>query len=221
MASNAGRHEPAGDGTLLDRTVPIVVKADVQGSLEAVRDAVATLTSDAVRLQAIHTGVGPVTLSDVALAVPSGAVIVAFNVKLSGDAEAEAKARGVTVLMRRVIYELMEDVAAIVEGATPRELKQVIVGTADVVATFRVSVKTGKVNKRMIAGCRVTDGVLRSGLAFRVVRGEKVIAEGTCDSLRRSKLDVDLVGNGAECGVGVEGFDDFQAGDVLHCIEQR
>lgn len=221
MASNAGNHERSGGKGPLERAVPVVVKADVQGSLEAVRDAVGTLTSDAVRLQIIHAGVGPVTLSDVALAVPSAAAIIAFNVKLPGDAEAEAKARGVTVLMRRVIYELMEDVAAIVEGATPRELKQVVVGTADVLATFRVSVKTGKVNKRLIAGCRVTDGALRSGLIFRVVRGEKVIAEGLCDSLRRQKLDVDLVGNGAECGVALEGFDDFLAGDVLHCIEQK
>ncbi|KAG7673496.1 hypothetical protein KSW81_006703 [Nannochloris sp. 'desiccata'] len=203
------------------RTIPIVVKADVQGSAEAVRDALLSMSSKEVRVQVVHAGVGPITLSDVGLAVPSGAKVIGFNVKVAADAEAEAKLHGVEVLTRRVIYELLGDVGSLIEGLTPRALEEVVVGQAQVLAMFKASLdKKGK-EKRTIAGCRVGEGTMKSGLKVKVLRGGEVIAEGICNSLRRHKLDVDTVGHGSECGLGVEGFDDFQAGDMLHCVDEQ
>lgn len=201
------------------RIMPVVIKADVQGSAEAVRDALANLSCREVRVQVIHAGVGPVTLSDVALAVPSGAKVIGFNVKVAAEAEAEAKHHGVQVLTRRVIYELLGDVGSLVEGLTPRALQEVIVGSANVLATFQVTVRGRE--KRAIAGCRVEEGIMRSGMKVKVLRNGEVIAQGACDSLRRHKLDVETVGNGTECGLGVEGFDDFQQGDVLQCVDEK
>jgi translation initiation factor IF-2 len=204
------------------KIMPIVVKADVQGSAEAVRDALSTLSSREVIVQVIHAGVGPITYSDVALAVPSGAKVLGFNVKVAADAEAEAKARGVEILTRRVIYELLGDVGAWVEGMTPRELEEVVVGTADVLATFQVSVVgKGRGAKRTVAGCRVGEGSMRAGMRVKVLRSGEVVAEGLCESLRRHRLEVDAVGAATECGVAVEGFEAFQPGDVLQCVDMQ
>ena len=201
------------------RIMPLVIKADVQGSAEAVRDALANLSCREVRVQVIHAGVGPVTLSDVALAVPSGAKVIGFNVKVATDAEAEAKHHGVDIFTRRIIYELLGDVGSLVEGLTPKALQEFIIGSAQVLATFQVTTR-GK-EKHTIAGCRVEDGTMRHGLKIRVLRSGEVVAEGLCDSLKRHKLDVETVGNGTECGLKIDGFEEFQAGDVLQCIDVK
>jgi translation initiation factor IF-2 len=210
----------------------LVIKADVQGSLEAVKDTISTLGGDfrqdgRVGIKIIHAGVGPVTLSDVGLAVPSKAKIIAFNVKTSGDAESEARQRGIEIFTRRVIYELLGDVDKLIEGATPRVLQDVVIGQAEVLASFTVSVAGGKgsqARRRIVAGCRVMEGTLQNGFTMRVLRGpdkDSVVWEGSCDSLKRQKLDVDVVGQGAECGLGITGFDGFQIGDTIQCIEKR
>lgn len=204
------------------KLLPVVLKADVQGSAEAVREAVANLSTEAVRVMVVHCGVGPVSLSDVALAVPSGAAVLGFNVKAATEAEAEAKQHGVGLHCRRVIYELLADVAALVEGASPKEKKEVIEGVADVLAVFPLSKKRGSAAApSAVAGCKVVEGAVRAGLRFRVLRGGEVLHEGPCDSLRRHKLAVDSVGRGSECGVVLDGFQDFRPGDVLQCVDER
>ena len=201
------------------KVMPIVIKADVQGSAEAVREALANLSCSEVRVHVVHAGVGQITLSDVSLAVPSGAKVIGFNVKAAADAEAEAKAHGVDIISRRVIYELLGDVGLLIEGLTPKPVVEVVVGSAQVVATFQVTIKGRE--RRTVAGCRVGEGIMRSGLKMRVLRGGEVVAEGVCDSLRRHKLDVETVGQGTECGLGVAGFGDFQTGDVLQCLDEQ
>ena len=219
--TNAPPTTTASDGSIT-RVMPVVIKADVQGSAEAVRDALSNLSTREVRVHVIHSGVGPVTLSDVSLAVPSGAKVIGFNVKVGADAEAEAKLHGITVLHRRVIYEVLGDVGTLIEGMTPRELQDVVIGSAEVLMTFQVSaVGASSKEKKTVAGCRVGEGAMKSGMRVRVVRGGDVIGEGVCNSLRRHKLDVDTVGQGTECGLGVEGFDTFMAGDVLQCIDRQ
>lgn len=220
--------EPSSQTEMLN----LVIKADVQGSLEAVKDAVSNLggaiqQDGRVGVKIIHAGVGPVTLSDVGLAIPSKAKIIAFNVKTAGDAESEARQRDVEIVTRRVIYELLGDVDKLIEGAVPRALQDVVIGQAEVLASFSVSIagaKGSQKRRRTVAGCRVVEGTLQNGFIMRVLRGQgrnDIVWEGSCDSLRRQKLNVDAVGQGAECGLGIEGFDGFQVGDTIQCIEKR
>lgn len=213
---------PGGEEAPAVRVLPLVLKADVQGSAEAVREAVANLSTDAVRVHVVHCGVGPVTLSDVSLAVPSGAQVLGFNVRAAADAEAEAKQHGVAVHCRRVIYELLADVAALVEGASPRVRREVVAGAGEVLQVFELPGRRGAAAAASaVAGLRVVEGSVRAGLAFRVLRGGDVVHEGPAASLRRQKLDVDAVGKGAECGLVLEGFDGFRPGDVVHCLDEK
>jgi translation initiation factor IF-2 len=197
------------------RELPVVLKAESQGAVEAARDAVAALATDAVRVRVVHAGVGPVALSDVQLATPSGALILGFGVRAAADAEAEARRHGLTLSCRRVIYELLADAGAAVAGLAPRERKEVVAGAATVLQVFPL--KEGGA----VAGCRVGEGTLRPGLRVRVLRGGEPLHEGPCASLRRGKLDAPAVGKGAECGVVLEGFSDFRPGDVLHCLDEE
>jgi translation initiation factor IF-2 len=197
------------------RELPVVLKAESQGAVEAARDAVAALATDAVRVRVVHAGVGPVALSDVQLATPSGALVLGFGVRAAADAEAEARRHGLTLSCRRVIYELLADAGAAVAGLAPRERREVVAGAATVLQVFPL--KEGGA----VAGCRVGEGTLRPGLRVRVLRGGEPLHEGPCASLRRGKLDAPAVGKGAECGVVLEGFSDFRPGDVLHCLDEE
>jgi translation initiation factor IF-2 len=199
-------------------TIPVVIKADVQGSAEAVRDSISSLSNEHVIINIIHTGVGPITSSDIALAIPFGGHVIGFNVKTASDAEAIAKQHSVGIRSRRIIYELIEDVENMIQGAVPKPLEEVSIGNAQVLALFKIPGKRGKPD-RVIAGCRVLDGVIKSTMKIRVMRSGEIVFEAPVESLRRHKLDVETVGKGTECGVGLQGFQDFMVGDSLSCID--
>lgn len=199
-------------------SIPVIVKADVHGSAEAVKESIVALGNEHVNINVVHVGVGPITCSDIDLAVPFGGRVVGFNVKTASDADALAKSRGVMILNRRIIYELMEDIESIVHGATPKPPEDVVIGNAEVLALFKVPARKGNPAK-VVAGCRVLDGNIKAGLKVHVLRSGEIIHEGHLDSLRRHKLDVQTVGKGTECGVILEEFADFMVGDSLSCIE--
>ena len=200
------------------KSIPVIIKADVHGSAEALKESVVSLGNDSVQVNVVHIGVGPITSSDVDLAVPFGCEIVGFNVKIASDAESKAKQKGIRIMSRRIIYEILEDLEAIIDGATPKPLEDVVVGSAEVLALFKVPGRKGGDSKH-VAGCRVMDGSIKSGLKVEVVRSGEVIHVGEINSLRRHKLDVQVVGKGTECGVGVVGFDNFMVGDTISCVE--
>ncbi len=186
----------------------VVVKADADGSLEAIRKSLERLSSPEVRVNVIHTGVGNVSESDVLLAAASEAIIVSFNVKAEPGAKRQAESEGIDLRNYRIIYELIEDIEKAVKGLMEPVSAEVVDGHAEVRAIFRV--KGGR-----IAGCMVTDGAIRRNSLLRVLRGGEVIATSRVASLRRFQEDVREVSAGLECGVGVEKFSDFQEGDVL------
>ncbi|KAL4428155.1 hypothetical protein ABPG75_002244 [Micractinium tetrahymenae] len=219
QATEAARHEGEEGGEAGgQRSLPVIIKADVQGSAEAVRDAVAHLATEHVKVQVVHVGVGPVSQSDVQLAVPLGAKILGFNVRPAGaDVEALAKQHDVEVRCQRIIYGLLEDVGSLLVGASPKVEHEVVAGAAEVLQTFALKGNRGK-EAGVVAGCRVTEGSIRASLRYRVLRGGEVVHTGACASLKRHKLEVETVGKGTECGVLLEGFDGVQPGDVLQCI---
>ena len=201
-------------------TIPIILKADVHGSVEAIKESLSGVSNDSVTVDIIHTGVGPVTGSDVDLAVPFGGSIIGFNVKVASDAEASAKRHGIKVSSRRIIYDIIQDVEALVDGATPKPPQEVIIGTAEVLALFKVPGRKGN-PERMVAGCKVLDGKLKSGMKLRVLRSGEVVHEAPIQSLRRHRLDVDTVGKGTECGVGLLDWEGFMLGDSLSCLDYQ
>eukprot|EP00887_Chlorella_sp_A99_P006846 scaffold2.g6846.t1 len=209
------RAAPAAGGAEGQRTLPLIIKADVQGSAEAVRDAVAGLSGEHVAVQVVHLGVGPISISDVQLAIPLGAKILGFNVRTAGaDVDAQAKQKGLDIRCQRVIYHLLEDVGDLITGAAPKVEHEVVNGTAEVLQVFSLKGGRGK-EASAVAGCRVTEGSLKAGARYRVLRGGEVVHEGACASLRRHKLDVETVGKGTECGVALEGGFAPALGDVL------
>ena len=217
-AEAASAADAAGDGdTPAQPTrgrVLLLVKADTQGSCEAVWHAVEGLSGSGVDVSVVAASVGPVTLSDVEHASATGARVLAFNVRTGGPAvDKEAKRLGVAMTAQRVIYHLMDDVAGWAAGAVPRVAREVVAGRADVLQVFRAGGGASAV-----AGVRVTEGALAMGETFRVLRGGETVFEGSVSSLRRHKLAVDRVGRGTECGVLLDGFQEFQQGDVLLCV---
>jgi translation initiation factor IF-2 len=206
------------DGAAAAATTPtrvvLLVKGDTHGAAEAASSALAALSSPTVPVAVAASGVGPVSLSDVQHAAAIGATIVAYGVRAGGAAiEREARRTGVGVLAHRVIYALVDSVAALAAGAAPATAVETVVGTATVVALFPVS-KGGAV----VAGVRVTDGALAKQATFRVRRGGVVVFEGAASSLRRHKLDVERVGAGSECGLLLDGFAGARAGDVVEAV---
>ncbi len=197
------------------RDLKVIVKADVQGSLEALRASLEKVHQDEVRLVLLHTGVGPVSESDVMLASASGAVILGFNVRPDANAEREAQRTGVEIQTYRVIYELLDEVARAMAGRLQPKFETVVVGHAEVRRTIRVP------NVGVIAGSYVTDGVVRRGAPCRLVRGGTIVHEGSISSLRRFKDDAREVAAGYECGIGVERYPDVKEGDVIEVLEER
>jgi len=195
-------------------SVQLMIKADVQGSAEALRDAMTKLSSDEVRVKAISTGVGGITESDVNLASASGAIIIGFNVRADGAARQAIKDTGVDVRYYSIIYEAIDDVKAAISGLLSPEVRENIVGLAEVRDVFR-SPKFGNV-----AGCMVVDGYVRRSLPIRVLRDNVVIYEGELESLRRFKDDVQEVRAGTECGIGVRNYNDVKVGDQIECFER-
>jgi translation initiation factor IF-2 len=191
----------------------IIVKADVQGSVEALRDALDALEQTEVRLRVIHTGVGAVTESDVNLAAASEAIIIAFNVRPRPEARTLAEREGVDLRTYRVIYRAIEDVRDALVGMLAPEIVESALGSAEVRATFRAS-RIGT-----IAGCYVTDGVVRRGSQMRLVRDGAIVFEGKIGSVRRFDDDVREVSQGFECGIVIDGYNDVKEGDIIEAYE--
>jgi translation initiation factor IF-2 len=201
-----------GDGKTT--SVPIVVKADVQGSAEALRDALSQIATTDVAVKVVSSGVGGITESDVTLAQASNARIIGFNVRADSSARTMIKESGIDVRYYSIIYEAIDDVKALVTGLLAPEVKEQIVGLAEVRDVFRSS-KFGTV-----AGCIVMDGYVRRNNPIRVLRNNVVIFEGELESLRRFKDDVNEVRAGTECGIAVRNYNDVRAGDQIECYSR-
>ena len=194
------------------KTLNIIVKADVQGSAEAVKSSLEKISNDEVRVKVIHSAVGAINESDVMLAATSGAIIVGFNVRPDNAARDSAARSNVDMRMYRVIYDCINEIEAAMKGMLAPQFKEVIIGHAEVRETYKVS-KVGTV-----CGCYCTDGKIQRGCEVRVLRDNIVIHEGELASLRRFKDDVKEVSSGYECGMQVEKFNDIKIGDVIECF---
>src|SRR5579863_774894 len=194
--------------------VQLLVKADVQGSVEALRDALNGLSTPEVGVNIVASGVGGLTESDVTLAAASKARIIAFNVRGDAAARAAIKEHGVDVRYYSIIYEAIDDIKAVLTGMLSPEVKESIVGLAEVRSVFRSS-KFGTV-----AGCMVIDGYVRRNFPIRVLRNNVVIFEGALESLKRFKDDVNEVRAGTECGIGVKNYNDVQENDQIECYSR-
>ena len=194
------------------KTLNIIVKADVQGSAEAVKSSLEKISNDEVRVKVIHSAFGAINESDVMLAATSGAIIVGFNVRPDNAARDSAARSNVDMRMYRVIYDCINEIEAAMKGMLAPQFKEVIIGHAEVRETYKVS-KVGTV-----CGCYCTDGKIQRGCEVRVLRDNIVIHEGELASLRRFKDDVKEVASGYECGMQVEKFNDIKIGDVIECF---
>jgi translation initiation factor IF-2 len=197
------------------RNLPVIIKGDVHGSVEAIASALNKLTEDnrEVRVQVLHSGVGAVTESDVTLANASKALIIGFNVRANPQARDLAKRDGVQIRYYSIIYEVIDEVKALLSGLLSPEVKEKFIGYAEIRKVFNVS-KTGK-----IAGCFVTEGLVKRGAKVRLLRDNVVIHNGELDSLKRFKDDVREVKAGFECGLSLRNFDDIKVGDQLEVYE--
>jgi translation initiation factor IF-2 len=196
------------------QTVQLVIKADVQGSAEALRDALQKLSTAEVAVKVVSSGVGGITESDVMLAVASKARIIAFNVRADAAARSALKDHGIEIRYYSIIYEAIDDVRAALTGMLAPEVRDQIVGLAEVREVFRSS-KFGQV-----AGCLITEGHVRRNNPIRVLRDNVVIFEGALESLRRFKDDVNEVRAGTECGIAVKDYNDVRPGDQIECYER-
>ena len=200
------------DGEL--KSVNLIVKADVQGSLEALRDSLLKLTNDEVKVSLVATGVGAITESDANLAVTSNAIILGFNVRADAAARRVVEDKGIDLRYYSIIYELIDDVKKAISGLLKPIVTEEIIGMVEVRDVFRSS-KFGA-----IAGCMVVDGTIKRNNPIRVLRNHVVIYEGTLESLRRFKEDVPEVRAGTDCGIGVKNYNDVQVGDHIEVFER-
>ena len=199
----------------LTKSLPIVIKADVHGSSEALKDALVSLSNEEVGVVAVASGVGGITESDIQLAAASSALVIGFNVRADGAARKAIKETGVDVRYYSIIYEAIDDVKGAVNGLLTPEIREEILGLAEVRDVFR-SPNLGKV-----AGCMVVDGLVKRSSPIRVLRDNVVIYEGELESLRRFKDDATDVRAGIECGIGVKNYNDVKVGDQIECYERK
>jgi translation initiation factor IF-2 len=195
-------------------TLNILLKADVQGSAEAISDALRNLSTDEVRVKIVSSGVGGISESDVNLAAASNAIMIGFNVRADGGAKRLIDEQGVDLHYYSIIYELIDEVKKAMTGMLAPEFKEQIIGLAEVRDVFR-SPKIGA-----IAGCLVIEGVVKRNAPIRVLRDNVVIFEGALESLRRFKDDVSEVKMGTECGIGVKNYNDVKVGDQIEVFER-
>ena len=193
--------------------LPLVIKADVQGSAEAIQGALLKMGTDEVAAQILQAGVGGITESDVILAQASGAGIIGFNVRANAQARDRARRDGVDIRYYNIIYNVVDDVKAVLSGLLAPEIREKFLGNAEILEVFSIS-KVGKV-----AGCKVTEGVVRRGAKVRLIRDHVVIHEGDLSTLKRFKDEVKEVQSGQECGMGFANYQDMQKGDVIECYE--
>ena len=193
----------------------LIIKADVQGSVEAVKQSLERLSNDQVRVHTIHGGVGAITENDVMLAMTAGAIIIGFNVRPENNARDMAMREDVDIRLYRIIYNAIEDVEKAMKGLLAPEYREVLVGHAEVRSTFHIT------GVGTVAGCYVQDGKLMRNAQVRLLRDNVVVFEGNLDSLRRFKDDVKEVATGFECGVGLEKFNDIKEGDIIECFKNE
>ncbi len=189
----------------------IIVKGDVQGSVEAVKQSLLKLSNDEVRVNVLHSGAGAINESDIMLADSSNAIVVGFNVRPDTKAKALAERSKVDVRTYRIIYELLDDIQAALKGMLTPKYREVMTGKCEVLQTFRIT------GVGMVAGCYVTEGKLVRNGKLRIYRDDVMIVEGAVRQLKRFKDDVKEVSGGFECGVSIDGFDGIKVGDVIEC----
>ncbi|HMB14249.1 MAG TPA: translation initiation factor IF-2 [Roseovarius sp.] len=197
------------------KELPIVVKADVQGSAEAIVQAMEKIGNEEVRVRILHSGVGAITESDIGLAEASGAPVLGFNVRANAPARNSANQKGVEIRYYSVIYDLVDDVKAAASGLLGAEIREKFIGYATIKEVFKVS-GVGRV-----AGCLVTEGVARRSAGVRLLRDDVVIHEGTLKTLKRFKDEVAEVQSGQECGMAFEAYEDVREGDVIEIFERE
>ncbi|MDN5928108.1 MAG: translation initiation factor IF-2 [Hyphomicrobiales bacterium] len=190
---------------------PLVIKGDVQGSIEAIVTALDKLGTDEVRARIVHSGAGAITESDVSLAETSGAAIIGFNVRANKQARDAAEQAGIEIRYYNIIYNLVDDVKAAMSGLLSPERRETFLGNAEILEVFNIT-KVGKV-----AGCRVTEGKVERGAGVRLIRENVVIHEGTLKTLKRFKDEVAEVPVGQECGMAFQNYEDIRQGDVIEC----
>ncbi|HBQ35672.1 MAG TPA: translation initiation factor IF-2 [Rhodobacteraceae bacterium] len=195
--------------------MPILVKADVQGSAEAIVQAMAKIGNDEVRVRVLHSGVGAITESDISLAEASGAPVFGFNVRANTSARKTANQKGIEIRYYSVIYDLVDDVKAAASGLLGAEIRENFIGYAKIQEVFKVT-GIGRV-----AGCLVTEGIARRSAGVRLLRDNVVIHEGTLKTLKRFKDEVPEVQSGQECGMAFESYDDIRANDVIEIFERE
>ena len=194
------------------KTLNLIVKADVQGSVEAVRSSLVKLSNDEVKVKVIHNAVGAITESDVMLAHASNAIIIGFNVRPDANVRAQAEKDKVDIRLYRIIYDCLEEMEAALKGMLAPKFTENVLGHAEVRQTFRVS------GVGTICGCYVKDGKILRSAQVRLVRDGIVVYEGKIDSLKRFKDDAREVAEGFECGIGLDKFNDVKEGDVIEAF---
>ncbi|MFZ1512712.1 MAG: translation initiation factor IF-2, partial [Tabrizicola sp.] len=195
--------------------LPILIKADVQGSAEAIVQAMEKIGNEEVRVRVLHSGVGAITDTDVALAEASKAPIIGFNVRANATARASATQKGVEIRYYSIIYDLVDDIKAAASGLLKAEVREHFIGYAKILEVFKVS------NVGKVAGCLVTEGVARRSAGVRLLRDNVVIHEGTLKTLKRFKDEVKEVISGQECGMAFENYEDIRANDVIEIFERE
>src|SRR6266581_3833430 len=193
----------------------VVLKCDVQGSAEAIKNALSKVGEDNIKVRLIHEGIGNINETDVHLAAASGAIVIGFNVKADGAALRQAQKEGVQIRYYDVIYKLMDDIQAALTGMLEPTYREVIEGHAEVMQTFKAGKNT------IIAGCRVTDGKITRSSSARVLRKNTKVFDGKIASLRRGKDDVREVASGYECGIVLEDFSEIEVGDIIESFYQE
>jgi len=192
----------------------LILKGDVDGSVEALTDSFQKLSTEEIQVNIIHKAVGAITESDVLLASASDAIIIGFNVRPQGNARTVAEQEEVDIRMYSIIYDAINDLKDAMEGMLSPELKEEITGNAEIRATFKIS-KVGT-----IAGCMVTDGKIYRNSGVRLIRDSVVVYTGELSALKRFKDDVKEVAKGYECGMQIKNYNDLQEGDVIECFRE-
>ena len=195
------------------KEIPVVVKADVQGSVEAIVQSAQNLSNEEVSVRVLHTGVGGINESDVTLAKASNAMMVGFNVRANAQARQLAEAEGLDIRYYAIIYDLVDDLKSMLTGMLAPQIRETFLGNAAIKEVFNIT-KVGRV-----AGCEVTEGVVRRGSRVRLLRDDVVIHEGTLSTLKRFKDEVREVTQGFECGMAFENYQDIKDGDVIECFD--
>src|SRR6185312_8323567 len=197
------------------KELPVVVKSDVQGSLEAITGSVHKLSTDEVSVRVLHSAVGGITESDVILAKATNAVIIGFNVRANPQARDLARRDGVEIRYYSIIYDVIDDIRSALSGLLAPTLREKFLGNAEIREVFNIT-RVGEV-----AGCMVTEGVVRRGAKVRLLRDNVVIHEGSLKTLKRFKDEVREVRDGFECGMAFENYDNIQVGDTIECFEME